>query len=128
MSAHTTLCWGGEYEFTKDVDCGFTLTGDCLLGPVSQPRSGDSAGNGIQTPSATASKAEVRSNLRQELARSANTIESCEIGRSNCRSEVAPAFSAKIRRPRLINPTYPAGPSAQAVEAEAACSGEPVVP
>jgi TolA-binding protein len=95
--------------------------------PRAQAQSENSGGSGIQTPSATASKAEVEQ-LRQELAAQRRTIE-------QLRNLVEQLVEVKSRPPspandgaaRIINTTYPVPAPAPAVDADAAPAAEPVV-
>ena len=94
--------------------------------PRALAQSENSSGSGIQTPSPTASKAEVEQ-LRQELAAQRRTIE-------QLRNLVEQLVEVKSRPPspandgaaRLINTAYPLPVSAPAVDAEAAPVAEPV--
>ena len=106
----------------------FTLSlGLGCMGPCAQAQSEKPAGDGIQAPSATASKAEVEQ-LRQELASQRRTIE-------QLRNLVEQLVDVKSRPPspandgaaRLINTTYPLPAPAPAVDAEAAPPADPVV-
>src|ERR1700757_4189923 len=95
--------------------------------PRTRAQSENSAGSGVQTPSATASKAEVEQ-LRQELAAQRRTIE-------QLRNLVEQLVEVKSRPPspandgaaRIINTTYPLPAPAPAVDVDAAPPPEPVV-
>ncbi len=103
----------------------FTLTlGLVCMGPSAQAQSEKPAGDSVQAPSATASKAEV-DQLRQELAAQRRTIE-------QLKNFVEQLVEVKSRAPspandgaaRLINTSYPLPAPAPAIDAEPA---EPVV-
>lgn len=105
----------------------FTLTLSLVcMGPRAQAQSEKPAGDSPQSPSATASKAEV-DQLRQELAAQRRTIE-------QLRNLVEQLVEVKSRPPspandgaaRLINTAYPL-PAPPAVDADAATPAEPVV-
>jgi phosphate-selective porin OprO and OprP len=95
--------------------------------PRAKAQSENSAGSVIETPSATASKAEVEQ-LRQELAAQRRTIEQLRnLVEQLVEVKARPLSPANDGAAHLVNTTYPLPTPAPAVDAEAAPPAEPVV-